>query len=80
MMMVVTALDHDHLLVAAMPSMMAVHFGARAVAMMMIPMHSAIAGLDHNALRTCDRRGCDGKCRNSRNDKTKLLHYMLSFK
>ncbi|MFT6672880.1 MAG: hypothetical protein ACJAVZ_004370 [Afipia broomeae] len=82
MMMVVATLDDDHLLVvAAMPSMMAMHFGARAAifTVMMTTMHSTIAGLDDNGLRAGDRRDCDGERRNSRNNKTKLLHIFLSF-
>jgi hypothetical protein len=82
MMMMVAALDHDHLLVvAAMPSVMAMHFGASAaiLAVMMTAMHSAFAGLDDNGLRAGDRRDCNGERRNSRNNKTKLLHILLSF-
>lgn len=80
-MMVVTALDDNYLLVAAMPSAMAMHFGASAaiLAVMMTTMHSAIAALDHNGLRAGDRRRRDSECGDGRNNKTKLLHILLSF-
>ena len=56
MMVAMTALDHNHLLVAAMPAVMARHVSARAaiVTVVMAAMHSAVAGFDNNRLRTCD--------------------------
>lgn len=83
MMVAVAALDNDHLFTVTMSVMampvMTMHMGASAaiLAMMMTTMHSALAGLDDNALCAGHRRNRNRKCSGGRNNKTKLPHVSL---
>jgi len=78
MVMVATALDHNHLLVvAAMPSAVAVHVSVR-IAIPMMMVHSAL--LDHDGLRAGGNRGRESECRSGCNNLSKFFHRLSSDK
>jgi hypothetical protein len=65
---------HDHdLMVAMMPAMVTMHFGAGAETFVV-----ATAFLDHNLLGTCNRRRRYGHRANGGNNVSKLLHLLSS--
>src|ERR1043166_7161143 len=71
--------DHDAVAVAMMPpatvpAIVAMHAILRPRA---FPVVMVAAALDHDGLRACNRRRCDGNRTKRRDDVTQLLHVVL---